>query len=193
MSSSERYRNWAVIGYPDSLPDNWINIIQSFHVPVLISPLHAPDGDLVNPDEPEEVTYKTHYHIVFCFDGVQTSKQVTDMVQPLNCTRPFRLFSRNGYVRYLVHIDNPEKPQYDKADIIVMNGADDAFHESFEIGDYDTNKVIAEINDYILANGISEFADLYVEACNHSKWAYVLNKFACKSIHALLASLRYGR
>lgn len=191
--ASARFRNWAVIGYPDSLPENWISIIQSFHVPVLISPLHQPDEDQINPDEPGECAYKLHYHIVWTFDGVQTADQVTAMVQPLNCTKPFRLFSRNGYIRYLIHLDDPQKPQYEKTDIIVMNGAEDAFHEAFDIGEYDTQVVISEINDFILSTGCSEFADLYVESCEHPKWAYVLNKFACKSVHALLASMRYGR
>lgn len=182
-----------MIGYPDSLPENWISILQSFHVPVLVSPLHQPDQDQINPDEPGEVAYKPHYHIVFMFDGVQTSDQVSAMVQPLNCTKPFRLFSRNGYIRYLIHLDDPGKPLYDKKDILRFNSADDAFQEAFDLGDYDTQLVIAEINKYILDTGVCEFADLYIEACDHPKWAYVLNKFACKSTHALLASMRYGR
>lgn len=191
--ASQRFRNWGLIAYPDSLPDNWLNIIQSFHVPVLISPLHQPDQDQINPDEPGECAYKPHYHIVFTFDGVQTLDQVSAMVQPLNCTRPFRLFSRNGYIRYLIHLDNPDKPKYEKMDILVFNGAEDAFHEAFDIGEYDTTKVIEEMNKYILDTGICEFVDLYEVACDRPKWAYVLNKFQCKSIHALLASMRYGR
>lgn len=189
--ASERYRNWALVVYPDSLPDSWIDIIKGFHVPCLISPLHAADS-APDPSEPVEVAYKDHYHVVFCFDGVQTFDQVQAMTSVLNGTRPFRLFSRNGYIRYLIHKDNPEKPQYEYQDIQCF-GADDVLQEAFDIGEYDTQKVISEINDWILSQGCSEFADLYIEACDHPKWAYVLNKFPCKSVHALLASLRYGR
>ena len=122
--ASERYRNWACIVYPDSLPRGWLDLVQGFHVPCLVSPLHSADGSLHDNSEDINTKYKDHYHLVFCFDGVQTYEQVSSMISVLNGTKPFRLYSRNGYIRYLIHKDNPEKPQYDYADIKIYSGAE---------------------------------------------------------------------
>lgn len=136
----ERTNLWAFIIYPDdSAPDNYIEIIQSWHVPCAISPLHSPDenGD---PDE----RFKQHIHVVIYF-GLGQKKdldQVKSFSDQLNGTRPFVLTSRNGYIRYLIHRDNPEKEQFEESDIICVSG--------FEIGDAFRSFVLdQEMYDYL--------------------------------------------
>lgn len=50
--------------------------------------------------------------------------------------------SRNGYLRYLVHLDNPEKAQYNRNDVIAFGGFDKSplyvRDEGEKIGDFDT-------------------------------------------------------
>lgn len=174
------------------MPENFLELISSFHVKALLSPLHQPDQDHL-PDEPEEVGYKPHYHFVLAFDGQKPYSTVQAMTSVLNGTNPFKLESINGYIRYLIHLDNPEKPQYSKDDIQIFSGAEDQLASAFELGDFDVARITADINDWILANGVSEFNVLYAEACDRPMWTYVLNKFPCRSVHALLASNRYGR
>lgn len=178
--------------YPDSMPGNAFEILEGFHVPCLISPLHSPESDHL-PDEPDEVSYKPHYHVVLAFDGQKPESTVSAMCGVLHGTRPFVIESINGYIRYLVHKDNPDKPQYHPEDITLLSGAEDNFHQAFEIGDFDVYKITDKMMQYIRDTGICEFVDLYDAACDRPGWTYVLNKYPCRSIHAILASMRYGR
>ena len=50
-------RSWAFVMYPDSMPDNWEEIISSTGLPMAISPLHDKD---INPTG--EIK-KPHYHV----------------------------------------------------------------------------------------------------------------------------------
>lgn len=188
--SSDRFRCWGFIFYPDSCPGEWQDIIRSWHVDIVVSPLHEPDSVLTT-NEPEECLYKPHYHAALIFEGVKTKAQVIDLIKPLNGTIPFTLYSASGYIRYLIHADDKNKPQYDKKDLFLFGNIIDSVNQAFDIGEYDTIKIIQEINEYILTSKCKEFTDLYIEATNHIKWRYVLDKFACKSVHALLNSMRY--
>ena len=38
-----RSRLWVFVAYPESLPENWLDIIADWHVPCCISPLHDKD------------------------------------------------------------------------------------------------------------------------------------------------------
>lgn len=191
---ANRYRCFANIIYPgDSAPDNWKDIISSFHVKVGVSPLHSPDPA---PDfgEDEGVKFKPHHHLVYVFDSVKTLDQVRDLIKPLKGTQPFVLYSTSGYIRYLVHLDNPDKQQFDNpaGSILCFSGFEDSRDMAFDIGEYDVQKITSEINQFILDSGITEFADLYTEAMNRVKWRYVLDRFPCRSVHALLSSVRYS-
>lgn len=39
----ERTRNWTIIVYPDSAPENWRAILAGLHIQCYISPLHDKD------------------------------------------------------------------------------------------------------------------------------------------------------
>lgn len=188
--ATDRFRCWGFIFYPDSCPKDWIDIIKSWHVDIVVSPLHEPDS-VLSLYEPEEVLYKPHYHAALIFDGVKSNAQISELIKPLNGTIPFTLYSASGYIRYLIHYDDPDKPQYSKDDLFLFGNIIDSVQQAFDIGEYDTIKIIQQINDYIITTKCKEFSDLYIEACNHVKWRYVLDKFACKSVHALINSMRY--
>ena len=104
--------------YPESLPDNWQDILIESGVPFAISPLHDRD---MNPDNTEK---KPHYHIILNYDNTTTYNNVVRFLEPFNCPIPQPLESIRGYYRYLTHKDNPEKFQYDEAEIICFNGFD---------------------------------------------------------------------
>ena len=42
-----RARNWSLVVYPESAPENWRDILDDYHIPWVESPLHDKD---VNPD-----------------------------------------------------------------------------------------------------------------------------------------------
>lgn len=45
-NASSRYRNFATVVYPESAPENWLEILAEQFVPAFVSPLHDLD---VNP------------------------------------------------------------------------------------------------------------------------------------------------
>lgn len=117
-SGRGRTRNFATVVYPESAPENWQDILIEQFVPAFISPLHDSD---VNPNgEPK----KPHYHIMIMFEGVKTkdqAKAIFDLIGGVGC-EPIN--SVRGYARYLCHLDNPEKHQYNTQDVRALAGAD---------------------------------------------------------------------
>lgn len=118
-SKPSRTRNWALILYPDSAPENWQDIIDSWHISWACSPLHDKD---INPDSEEDK--KAHWHIALCFDGVKSRQQIEELVKPLNCPKPQEMNSLVGTIRYFIHKDHPHKYQYPIEDIRAFGNID---------------------------------------------------------------------
>lgn len=113
-----RTRNFATVVYPESSPDKWMEILSDNKVPCFISPLHDKD---VNPTgEPK----KPHYHVMIMFDNVKTSEQAEAIFELIGGVGCEIVQSPRGYARYLCHLDNPEKSQYDPETVIQYGGAD---------------------------------------------------------------------
>ncbi|MFS5771787.1 Rep family protein [Streptococcus agalactiae] len=79
----KRGRNWWIVVYPESLPENWKEIIST--EPVAISPLHDKD---VNADGTKK---KPHYHIVFNYKGNKSFEQMDEMARVLRALIPERV------------------------------------------------------------------------------------------------------
>ena len=148
-------RIWASVGYPESLPTDWKDKLIETGLQIAISPLHDKD---INPTG--EVK-KPHYHIIFNYEGPTTYNHVKELCDSLNLTIPIKLESLRGMYRYHLHLDNPEKYQYDDRDRTLLNGFDpksvDAL-TSTEIG-----KITTEILAFIDDNDILEYSDLLYE------------------------------
>lgn len=114
QESGQRSNLWTYIIYPgDSAPDNYFNIIDSWHIPTLCSPVHDAD---INADDTEK---KTHMHILMYFGAGQNKSldQVKKFSDQLGGCRPQICHNRSGLVRYFIHKDNPEKHQYSADDL----------------------------------------------------------------------------
>lgn len=165
-NSPSRYRNYATIIYPESAPENWRDILTEFQVPIFVSPLHDKD---VNPDGSPK---KPHYHVQFIFDGVKTKEQVQALANQINGVGLKVLNSLRGYARYLCHLDNPEKYQYNIDEITSFCGAD--YLEVIGLPS-DKYKCIREILQWIEDNDCDAFCDL-LTYCSmfHEDWFRVL-------------------
>jgi hypothetical protein len=111
-------REWTCLVYPDSAPTDWLDTLQQAYLECFISPLHDRD---VNPDGTQK---KPHYHVVLVWDGPTTfanAKKICDTFGGI--IEPRKVGSLRGVCRYLVHLDNPDKAQYDPQDIVELNGA----------------------------------------------------------------------
>ena len=116
QKSNVKKRNWAIIIYPESLPNDWKSILQETGLPIAISPLH--DKDLNVDGEPK----KPHYHCILCYSGPTSYNVVKKLCDSLNSPIPQPLESIKGNYRYFTHKDNPEKYQYSENDICIFNG-----------------------------------------------------------------------
>lgn len=150
-SNGKRTRNYATIVYPESAPDNWQEILAQQFVPAFISPIHDKDH---NPDDTEK---KAHYHVMLMFDNVKTIEQALDIFVKIGGVGCEVVQSLRGYARYLCHLDNAEKVQYDPQNVRALCGADYVGTIGLVLDKY---KAIGEMIDYCKANNVVSFSDL---------------------------------
>lgn len=161
-----RVRNYATVVYPESVVDNWIDILSDLHIPIFISPLH--DKDINPTGEPK----KAHYHVVFMFEGKKSVEQIKAITDEIRAVGQEPISSIRGYARYLCHLDNPDKAQYSTEDVMCLSGAD----YSAVIGlPTDKYKAIREMMQFCKEYNIYSYADLLdLAAEEHFDWFRVL-------------------
>lgn len=162
-----RGRNWWAVLYPEDLPDDWRDRVQSIRCKALISPLH--DKDMNADGSPK----KDHHHVVLMFDSIKSLAQVDGIFRKLFHARDVDpenlevsipgvakftaekslIHDRAGAVRYLCHLDNPEKEPYNIEDIEALNGAD--VMELLKYTQAETQATMIAMEEYIEAHGIT--------------------------------------
>lgn len=153
MSKDLKKRYWAFVLYPDSAPSDWLEELQLIGITSAVSPLHNLD---VNADG--EIK-KEHYHIILCYNGPTTFSNVKKLtVDKLNATIPQPLESIKGYYRYLTHKDNPEKAQYDDAEIKHINGFN--IFDYIDVSGLEKTRLKVTVLDDIIKHNIREYAEL---------------------------------
>lgn len=146
-------RSWAFVMYPESMPNDWKEIVTEIGLPMAISPLHDKDLD------PTGEKKKPHYHCIVYYENATTQNNVkTNVCERLNATIPIKLESMRGMYRYHIHLDNPEKYQYDDRDRTFLNGFD--IDLANKLTRTEINRRIREIHKFINDNNILEYIDL---------------------------------
>ena len=161
-----RGRNFATMVYPESAPENWREILAGYYVPAFISPLHDKD---VNPTgEPK----KPHHHVMLMFEGKKSDEQVREIFKTIGGVGLEKVDSMRGMARYLCHLDNPEKAQYNPSDVVSLCGSD----YSYTIGIVaDRYKAVREMIAFCEQNQIVSYAELLRYASVHQDtWFRVL-------------------
>lgn len=166
MAATKRTRNYATVVYPDSAPENWVELLSEYYVPAFISPLHDLD---INPfGEPK----KPHYHVMIMFDSVKTIEQAREILSSIGGVGVEIVNSIRGYARYLCHLDNPEKIQYDKGFVQSLYGAD--YEETIGLA-LDRYIAIREMINWCRENIVVSYAELFRYAMdNRQDWFRVL-------------------
>jgi Plasmid replication protein. len=156
-ASNDRTRNWTFVIYPTDgnppAPSNWRDILDEEHIPWIESPLHDKD---IDPDGKDK---KHHIHILLMFEGKKSFEQIKELTDALNAPIPQKVASAKGLVRYMVHMDNPEKHQYDKSLIIGHGGADAAEYLKPTISS--RYELIKEMRGWVKENDVTEFLFLF--------------------------------
>lgn len=157
-SNSSRTRNYATVVYPESAPEGWQQILAEQFVPAFISPLHKDD---LNPTgEPK----KPHYHVLIMFDSVKTMEQAQDIFALIGGVGCEVVKSIRGYARYLCHLDNPEKAQYEPSEVTNLCGADYIGTIGLAIDKY---VAIGEMQDFCEKYNVVSFYALSKYARSH--------------------------
>lgn len=161
-----RTRNFATVIYPESCPSNWKEILAEECVPAFVSPLHDSDKNADGENK------KAHYHIMIMFDGVKSDEQAKKIFDKIGGVGLQRINVIRGYARYLCHLDNPEKAQYNISDVLSFGGAD--YQEVISLPS-DKYKVIEEMIDFCEKYNITSFYLLSKYAFqNNDNWKKAL-------------------
>ena len=116
-STDNRTRTWSFVLYEDSAPENWRDVLDDMHIEWIESPWH--DKDVNANGEPK----KKHKHILLLFQGKKSYEQIKEITDELQQPIPQRCHNAKALVRYMAHMDNPEKAQYSPSDIRAHGGA----------------------------------------------------------------------
>lgn len=184
-----RTRNFATIVYPESAPENWKSILEEEMVPAFISPLHDMDKNPTDPATGIAEPKKPHFHVILAFETVKTIEQAEEIIKKIGGVGCKALNSLRGYARYLCHLDNPEKAQYDIDNVICLCGADYASTINLPTDKY---SAIKEMIEFCRTEKIYLYSDL-LDYCaiNRSDWFRVLCDNGTMVIMTYLKSLQY--
>ena len=175
-----RARTWTFILYPESAPENWRYILDGYHIPWVESPLHDKD---VNPDG---TVKKAHRHVILLFDGKKSFEQVKDITDALNAPTPQKTANTKGLVRYLIHMDNPEKHQYKRENIICHSGAD--IERYFEVSMSSRTAILRDIMQFIRDSELDNYSD-FIGYCldnEEYEWFNIATNYNTLAINKLL-------
>jgi hypothetical protein len=189
--SDTRAKNWSFLVYLDSAPDNWKSIIDSWHLPVAVSPVHNKDVyDVESEDHKVGELKKPHYHCVVSFGNKTSFSRVCEILEPLNSPIPVVCKNVSSMVRYFIHRDNPTKAQYSKDSILSFGGFDIESPFSLKLSDY--SRILREIYDIMRNSEIDEYSELFdcVMSIN-PEYVVVLARYAIP-IDKYLTSRRFS-
>lgn len=150
-----RTRSWTFIVYPESAPEGWRDVLDELHLEWVESPLH--DQDL-NPPGAAEKYKKPHWHVLICFRQVKAYEQVLELIKPLNCTIPQRCHNTKTLVRYMAHLDHPDKAQYKISDIVAHGGID--VSDLLRASASERYEIIRDMCNFVTQQNITEFYQL---------------------------------
>ena len=153
-----RIRNITFMLYEDSCNPEWQKLLEEEHIPCMWI-YHNKD---VNPTgEPK----KPHWHVMLCFEGKKSAEQLQYYVDLCGAANGVyqEVASIRAMARYLCHMDNPDKAQYDSSEVHAI-----AIDYNAIIGmASDKYKAISEMIDFCEENNIISFRELLIYSRIH--------------------------
>lgn len=154
-----RGRAVAFLVYGDSSYPDWKERLRDQHVRGFISPCH--DRDLLADGSLK----KEHWHVMLMFEGKKSRVQIDELREAAlgpDFNKELKdLINPGAYARYLVHMDDPDKAQYRKEDVICLGGADYDLATSMPGDDAVT---MAKISTYVVSADITSVNQL-IKSC----------------------------
>lgn len=148
--ASTRSSRWATIIYPDSAQPDFIDILHDNHLNFLLSPIHDSD---TNKDG---TLKKPHYHLMLYYDSLKSKQQVQELITQIGGVGCELVHSATSYARYLCHLDDPDKCQYNPDDVVAYGliYSDCASDSDTKYHNY------ADVIEYIEQNHIKSYSML---------------------------------
>lgn len=149
---ASRHRGFNAVFYPESAPENWREIVDSWHVPALAM-LH------------DQEDKKPHYHLLLMFSSMKSLPQVHNLTDQLGSKELQPSYDIRASARYLLHLDHPGKFQYPFSGLEAFSGAS-ALDLTVPVGD-----PFEELMAFVREQGILEYSDL-IDYCldNRRDW-----------------------
>ena len=177
--SQRRSRYYACIVYEESAPADWIEVLERQHIPAIISPLHDLD---IKDDETGELK-KPHYHVLVLWESQKSRDQAKELFELIGGVGAEMVGAIRSYARYLCHMDDRTKPQYDIAEIKELSGAN---YRALIKEQEDKYAVISEIIDFAISHQIVSYAELMEYArANNQRMFMALCDYPWPIIHYL--------
>ena len=155
----KRYRNFMILLYPEW--DNFKDILQDIK------------GSFKNyayiKHIPEEEEKKEHVHLILSLDNPRSEHSLAKRLE-INERFVKYVKSLRGSCRYLIHIDNEDKYQYNIDQVVVSKSFSSTFYKSFDdlLSD---EEILENIYSFISDNKDLEPIDIEIQ----------LTKFVCSN------------
>lgn len=156
---ARRYRNWGLIVYPESAPENWLEIIKAERVPCAYI-LHDKDEKVT--EDGEVVLKKPHYHVLLKYNTQKSYTQMLRLTGKLRAPNPMQIECLAGYCRDFLHLDDdsPYQHRYHISEVHTLRGFD--FAEQVKPNKTERHAILRDIRRISADEGITEFVDLYL-------------------------------
>lgn len=133
---------WVGIVYPESAPEEWLTRLRSTGMQIAVSPIHdkdkwehdSPEKEIVDTETGEVIRVakgmlykkgdpkKEHLHIIVKTDTRVSWQEINRMIRPItNGPLMQKCNSLKGAYEYFIHLNNPERYQYDRDEIQTFN------------------------------------------------------------------------
>ena len=161
----------AFLIYKDSVPSNYLDILESLHIPFILSPWHDQDINIKTGE-----LKKSHKHGALFFDSLKSYSQVSELLtEKLNAPAHVEVvMSPKGMYDYFVHAENPEKTLYCLEDIESGCGFE---LEKFLINN-NNDQFLSSVIDIIEEYNFTEFNKLvyYARQEDHFLLSFIIDK-----------------
>ena len=171
VAKDKRSNKWAFLIYQESVPENYLDILEEMHIPFVLSPWHDKD---VNKETGE--FKKAHKHGVLFFESLKSYTQVSELLtEKLNTPSHVEVvMSPKGMYDYFIHAENPDKTLYNIDEIESGCGFE---LEQFLITN-NNEEYLSTVIDIIEEHNFTEFNNLvrYARVENPSLLNLIINK-----------------
>lgn len=153
QTKEHRSSKWAFLLYKESVPEDYMKVLEELHIPFILSPWHDKD---VNRETGE--FKKAHKHGALFFDSLKSYSQVSELLtEHLNTPSHVEIVrSPKGMYDYFIHAENLDKTPYDINNIESGCG----FNLEKFLREQNSNEFFIRVIDMIEEKDLVEFEDL---------------------------------